>query len=267
MWRGTRPPPVSKAPAGAAKRGTMTGVHRARLARQKTFPPPENMNTLQIPSNPIFDAPVRTVKPDAFASAHVFRAEQTTEARELRRLFRRETAAEFIGDVESGMHVFGLSKGQFSLVDVLRHLSDQIGRCRLSLSTWTVARADLDELQELTSEARFSAIRLLIDFSFQRRQPGLIATIRRRFGSEAVVVTRNHCKFLLMAADRFHLVCRTSMNLNFNPRLEDVEIKDDAELYQFLDDILNDIFARHEQTKQSTQTTAELAADFERLTI
>ena len=238
-----------------------------RLAGQKPFPHADNMSTLQLPTNPIFDAPVRTVKPDAITAAHVFRAEKTTEARELRRLFRRETAADFIGTVTPRMHIFGVSKGQFSLVDVLRHLSDQIGRCRLSLSTWTVARADLDELQELTNEARFSSIRVLIDFSFQRRQPGLIATIRRRFGNEAVVVTRNHCKFLLMATDRFHLVCRTSMNLNFNPRLEDVEIKDDPELYQFLDEILNDIFERHEKTKQSTQSTAQLAADFERLTI
>lgn len=225
------------------------------------------MCTLQIPSNPIFERTVRTVKPDAFTAPHVFRTEKTTEARELRRLFRRETAADFIGTVTPGMHIFGLSKGQFSLVDVLRHLSGQIGRCRLSLSTWTVARADLDELQELTNEARFSSIRLLIDFSFQRRQPGLIATIRRRFGNEAVVVTRNHCKFLLMANDRFHLVCRTSMNLNFNPRLEDVEIKDDPELYQFLDDILDDIFKRHDTKTQQGKSTAQLAADFERLTI
>jgi hypothetical protein len=203
----------------------------------------------------------RVVRPDAFTAPNVIRTERTTR-RELQKLFRQQTAAEFIGTITPGFHIFGLTKGQFSLVDVVREVSNQIGRCTFSLSTWTVADADLGELQTLVNGNRFETIRFLLDFSFQRRQPALIAHIRDTYGPQAVVVTRNHCKFALFGNERFKVVCRTSMNLNFNPRLEDVELKDDPELYGFFEAVLSDLFRRHDPQSQAGKSSKELAAQF-----
>mgnify|MGYP000170888725 FL=1 len=51
------------------------------------------------------------------------------------------------------------------------------------------------------------------------------------------------------------------MNLNFNPRLEDIEVKDDAELYGFIDGILADIFKQHGK-RQNDKTVKELGQQF-----
>jgi len=67
------------------------------------------------------------------------------------------------------------------------------------------------------------------------------------------------------STEAFDLVCRTSMNLNFNPRLEDVELKDDPELYAFLAKILDEIFARHDKKAQRHKTEKELRAEFQQL--
>lgn len=225
-------------------------------------PPPEP--ALAPPSNPILQRSIRAVKPDDFSAPHVFRTEATGK-RDLMRLFRQQTAKEFVGTVTPAMHIFGFSKGQFSLVDIIREVSDQIGPCHLALSTWTVAHADLSELESMVAGDRFKTLRFLLDFSFQRRQPALIQRIRQRFGPEAVVVTRNHAKFCLFKTEALHLVRRTSMNLNFNPRLEDVELKEDAELFAFIETILDDIFAAHDKKAQKHKTTAELASEFQGL--
>lgn len=180
---------------------------------------------------------------------------------ELMRLMRKENASEFIGEMVPGMHKFGVSKGQFSLIDLIEGVTDQIGKCELSLSTWTAARADLTRLEDLL-ENRFSSVRFLLDFSFQRRQPALINQIRKLFGDESIVVTRNHAKFMLMKKDDWRLTIRTSMNLNFNPRLEDIEIKDDPELFNFMDAILNDFFEKHDAKAQATKGVKELGQEF-----
>ena len=106
------------------------------------------------------------------------------------------------------------------------------------------------------------SVRFLLDISFQRRQPALIQHIRQTFGDDSIRVTKNHAKFLLFGNDDYKISVRTSMNLNFNPRLEDVEIKDDAELYDFIDSILTDIFHRHDR-KQGSKSVKELAQEFE----
>jgi len=215
-------------------------------------------------ANPILNSKIKTIDPDNFSSPHFFDESPGRTKAELVRLMRKESAADFVGELAPGVHRFGLSKGQFSLIELIDVITAQIGPVDLSLSTWTAARADLTRLEELIS-TRFSSVRFLLDFSFQRRQPALIAEIRRIFGEASIVVTRNHAKFLLMKAGDWRLIIRTSMNLNCNPRLEDVEIKDDAALFDFMDRILSEIFEQHDTKEQKRKSVRELGQEFARL--
>jgi hypothetical protein len=217
--------------------------------------------------NPILCPKVRTIRPDGFTAPHVLRTKAPTEKRRLIRLFRQQTARDFVGILTPGCHLYGLSKGQFSLLDILRALSDQTGPAALTLSTWTAARADVSELATLTTENRFTSTRFLLDFSFQRREPALIAALRSRYGNGSVVMTRNHAKFILLHNARWNVVCRTSMNLNHNPRLEDVMIEDNPELHQFLDHIFHEIFATYANAHQEAQKPGQLHAAFDSLTL
>ena len=211
--------------------------------------------------NPIFNEKIEQIEPDGFSSPHVTSASEPLDKRELLRLFRKEKAADFLGQVAPGFHRFGFSKGQFSLVDLIAALLPQLGPVHFALSTWTVAKADLGELQAMLNPTTLLSARFLLDLSFQRRQPALIKHLREGFGEDAIRVTRNHAKFLLFGSDKWKITVRTSMNLNFNPRLEDIEIKDDPELYDFIDSILNDVFNKHDKT-QNNKTVKELGQEF-----
>lgn len=210
---------------------------------------------------------IRRVDLEQITAPTVYRGAEKTAA-ELRRLFRRETAKEFAGSIRPGCHVFGFTKGQFSLIDLVRAIAEQVGRCEFTVSTWTIARSDMSELAQLknfestfTGE-RFTRVRFLVDISFQRREPGLINHLRQQFGNDSIRVTRNHAKFCLFKTETLRLVVRTSMNLNGNPRLEDVDLADDPALFAFIEAILDDLWSKTKYADQAKKNSAALTKEF-----
>lgn len=220
---------------------------------------------VQATLNPILTAQkVQRVDLEAIKAVTVRRAREAISERELLILFRRQNAKEFLGAIRPGFHRFGFSKGQFSLIDIINAVVEQTGPARFALSTWTTAKADLGALEQLLEAGQLLEPRFLLDLSFQRRQPALIQRIRKIFGWQAIRVTKNHAKFMLFSAADWRIVCRTSMNLNFNPRLEDIELKDDPALYAFIDGILDAIFKSHDPKEQARQTVKGLSRQFNR---
>ncbi len=195
--------------------------------------------------NPIKTADnVKTVDPKSVQTEWVFKGEETLDRREIKKLLRKQDAREFVGDLKPGFHVWGLTRGQFSLIDTIRAVTDQTGPVAFTLATWTVAKADLNALIELLTPERFTRIRLLLDCTFQRRQPSLFQHIKTTFGADAIQITHTHAKFMLFESDAWKIICRTSMNLNFNPRIEDIELKDDPVLFDFLNDWMNAFWSK-----------------------
>ena len=165
-------------------------------------------------------------------------------ARELKKLMRKETAAEAVGELYPSCAIFGITKGQFSLIELIAYILDQTGPADIFLSTWTASGADLTDAANLLSSGKIKTFRMLVDMSFQRRQPAFASKARELFGIDAIRVTRNHAKFCLIRNPKWNIVLKTSMNLNFNPRLEDFDIQDSPEMADFLQDILEEIFVR-----------------------
>lgn len=157
-------------------------------------------------------------------------------------MFREKTCAEAIGDLPANVHIFGLTKGQFSIIDIIQYIADQIGPCDLVMSTWTAASSELGTVFEMLNSGKIKSMKMLVDFSFQRRAPALINQVRGMFGLDSVRVSKSHAKFYLLKTDDRKFVIRTSMNLNFNPRLEDFTIEEDFELYDFLNDFILEMF-------------------------
>ena len=112
------------------------------------------------------------------------------------------------------------------------------------MSTWTAAGADLTDAFKLLETGKLKSCRFLVDQTFQQRKPAFAAKIRELFGIESVRVTRNHAKFSLIKNDKWNLVLKTSMNLNFNPRLEDFDLQDSKELSDFLQGLMDEIYDR-----------------------
>lgn len=190
--------------------------------------------------------PLLTAKPDPVSDCAVIRQsviKRPIGKREILDLRRKESAAEAVSTLErDGMELFGLTKGQFSLSDMIEAILNKTGPADLSISTWTAASSDVTKMLDLLGAGKIRSCRWLVDLTFMRRCPQLAAEIRRKFGPDAIRVTKTHAKFCTIANDDWQVALRSSMNLNQNPRLESFQVGHDPELCHFLSNVLDDIW-------------------------
>jgi len=155
-----------------------------------------------------------------------------------------------------------LTKGQFSLIDLIRAVLERTGPADLVVSTWTAAGREIEDAAALLGDGRIRSLRWLVDFSFQSRRPDLCGALREAFGDETIRVTRNHAKFVLASNDAWSVVVRTSMNLNKNPRLEYVEVCDDRDLLGFYLWVVDEVFGAQEAGAVEALGPADLKREF-----
>ncbi len=150
-------------------------------------------------------------------------------------------AAECIGPLLPGMRVVGLTKGQFSLLDMVEAVQAATGPADVTISTWTIAESDSKRVARFLAGGQFRSFTLVIDRSFPARYPQYCSGILERFGPEAIRMTRTHAKFGLIGAGDWRISIRTSMNLNPNPRCEQFELDDDAAIYRFFEEYVSEL--------------------------
>jgi len=160
-----------------------------------------------------------------------------------KRTIEASAAAAVVGPVEPGCEIIGLTEGRFSMVELVDYLLDVVvGPADVTISTWTVGRADLHHTHGMACDGRIRSCRWLVDFSFPSRQWGYCKELRERFGGEAIAATACHAKFVLIRNERWNLVVRSSANYNHNRRQETFEISDDAELADWYASIVESVF-------------------------
>lgn len=206
------------------------------------------MNPLPDRQNPLFaDAAEPVADPDVIRRGHCVLVRE--RYRNIRDLRRKESAAEAVAGLDlDGREIFGLTKGQFSMIDLLDAVLTRTGPAAVAISTWTAANTDVSATLDMIASGRITRARWLVDLTFVRRCPQLAGRIREAFGADAIRVTRNHAKFAVLTNDRWRVVIRTSMNLNHNPRLEDFTVAHDPTLADFLLAALDDVWKTQKRT-------------------
>jgi hypothetical protein len=193
------------------------------------------------PNPLLFDKHEPVIDPDVIKKAHTTLVRE--RKRDIRDLRRRESAADAVSGLNiDGREIFGLTKGQFSLTDMIDAILAITGPAELHVSTWTAANTDVSKMLDMIGSGRLTAARWLVDVTFVRRAPQLAARIREAFGADAIRVTRTHAKFSVVRNATWSVVVRTSMNLNHNPRLEDFTVAHDPELAAFLLEAMDDVW-------------------------
>lgn len=139
-----------------------------------------------------------------------------------------------IGLIEPGFRIFGMTRGQFSLIDLIRAILRQTGPAHLCVSTWTAGIRDVDNVEFLVTRGDILGLQLIVDRSFTSRQPEYARKVVQVFGEQAIRCTRTHAKFAIIRNDKWDITVRSSMNLNRNPRFEQFDIDDDPALADFL---------------------------------
>ena len=195
----------------------------------------------------------------------VCRRDQVHSRREVRRSLAEPIAAAAIGTLTPGCELYGLTKGQFSLVDVVVALLAQTGPANVVVSSWTAAGSDISFANQLLTDGRICSLRFIMDYSFQTRQPAYCAALLERFGAGAIRATKTHAKFVLITNEKWNISVRTSMNLNENRRMENFEISDDAGLMAYLMGFVEEVFSAPLGGFNFKQTYKENARDFEKL--
>jgi hypothetical protein len=143
------------------------------------------------------------------------------------------------------MSLFALTRGQWSMIDAVLHVLDQVGPASVSLWTWTVAEYEVQTLSRLRRDERLTSGRLVIDYGARNKNAAIIAEWQSSFGPDSVRYVVNHAKIALVeSASGFRCLLRGSMNLNFNPRFEQFDLTEggpDFDLVRSVEDELHSL--------------------------
>ena len=154
--------------------------------------------------------------------------------REIRHLIAGELCHTAVGGITQGMEVFGLTNGQFSIINLIENALNQTGPADVDVSTWTAAGAEIRRFEAFLANENIKRLRFLVDRSFPARQPKYFQMLLDLFGEDVVRVARTHCKFVVIKNDEWNIAIRTSMNLNENVRTENFEMSDSPDLVLYL---------------------------------
>lgn len=150
-------------------------------------------------------------------------------------IHRTGTAASVIGDLVPGVRVTGLTAGQFSAVDAMEHMVDQLGPASVRVSTWTTGIYDVERTRAIRADGRITEARFLLDRGTFEKSPKYAGPLIERLGVDSFRCLSVHAKVIIVHGERGAAVMRSSMNLNKNLRTEqfDIDVDDDvAEFYR-----------------------------------
>lgn len=191
------------------------------------------------------------------------RKRNTLRGREVRRTLCAKAVVEAVGPIEHGCEIYGLTKGAWSLIDLIEHALAHTGPAEITLSTWTAAGADIGFANRLLVNGTILSLRFVVDFSFPSRQPAYCAALREAFGDDAIRITKNHAKFVLIRNADWNIVIRTSMNLNENRRLESWELSDCSAIAGFLQEVVDELFGAQSPAETFGRKPGEHVKAFE----
>ncbi len=146
-----------------------------------------------------------------------------------------ENAATCIGPITHGMSLFTVTRGQFSMIDAIYHCLKQIGLAEVSLWTWTVATRHAEVMAGFLAQNEITRASLICDQSLDERDPVLVENWRKRFGDDTIKICKNHAKMARIWNRDFRLLLRGSMNLNVNPRFEQLDITEGGEDFNLIE--------------------------------
>lgn len=137
---------------------------------------------------------------------------------------RTGTAADVMGPFEDGACVSGLTAGQFSAIDALEHLVNEVGPADVAISTWTTGIYDVDRADQLRRNGYLRGIRMLLDRGTFEKSPKFAGPLIRALGADSFRCLSVHAKVVVVTGDRGAAVFRSSMNLNKNLRTEQFDL-------------------------------------------
>ena len=90
-------------------------------------------------------------------------------------------------------------------------------------------------------DGRLVSASLIIDKGAQRKNAEIIKGWVGKFGPKSVRFALNHAKIATVESEKFRILLRGSMNLNFNPRFEQFDLTEGGEDFDLVRKIENEL--------------------------
>ena len=143
-------------------------------------------------------------------------------------------AAHCIGKLARNVRLCGLTWGQFSLLDLMKAVLEQIGPADCLISAWTVGIRDGQIAGWWLRTKLLRSLKIWVDPQFPDNEPAYCERLVQVFGGQTFTLSNTHAKFVVLTNEKWNIVIRSSMNLNRNPRLEQFDLDDSPVLARFL---------------------------------
>lgn len=204
----------------------------------------------------IFDTPKAEVKPVRL---------KRNPKRVITRADNSDIASSVIGPLSQGDEIFILTAGNFSLIDVLLHALDFTGPADVDCATWTQGIYDQQRCAQLVTERRIRSMRWVVDPSMFARRAELSGRLVERFGVDSFRAVPIHAKYLVVRGEKMSVAIRSSMNMNENQKIEQLDISVCSDMVNFLTDYTDSIFSAVSSSSRSNtrKVFAKVLAEFQ----
>lgn len=138
-----------------------------------------------------------------------------------------------VKDMKAGSRIIGLTRGQFSLIDLIHSVLKKIGPSHVICATWSAGIKDAHQVKWMVDTNLIQSFQIVTDHSYVTRQKKYALALEELFGAKNIRTSEIHAKFVLIQNGQHFICIRTSMNLNANKTCETFEIDNDKEIYDF----------------------------------
>lgn len=152
------------------------------------------------------------------------------------------SASKVVEGLEKHGRIFCFTKGQFSLSDLVAAILRRIGPANLNICTWTMGRPDIDTLSGWNTAGMLLNVRMVLDIGFIQFKQLECAMLKQNFGEDCIRLTRNHAKIMTIRNGEWDIVIHGSCNFTINPRVESIEIEDNAEICDFVKSYMEEVW-------------------------
>ncbi|MBN8956893.1 MAG: hypothetical protein J0H17_10015 [Rhizobiales bacterium] len=140
--------------------------------------------------------------------------------------------------------MFGLTKGQFSLIDLAAAALEHTGPAAVSVWTWCIADYEVQAFSAFMGDGRITSLRVVMDWAGAQRDMPLVGELQEKYGADCIRVTKTHAKIVTAVNAEWSVTIRGSMNLNANPRFEQFDVSDDPGILAVVDSVMQELWER-----------------------
>jgi len=176
-------------------------------------------------------------------------------------LFETKNANLVLSKFKKDCRIMGLTRGNFSLIDLIHAVLKKIGRSEVVCVTWSAGIKDVHNVKWMVDSSLIKKFTLITDHSYKTRQKKYAASIEELFGVENIRTSEIHAKFVLISNEDYKVCVRTSMNLNANRTCESFELDEGDEVFDFYNEFVTFLSTKQEQGFVESSTRVNKTLD------